>query len=162
MNSTTEIQVFTRSEVTEATGLTRTQLAYLDKLNLICPIKAGSDKKHTLLYSEKQLIALKTYSKIREKCSLQSLRQAIEYLNEYYPEDLLTDKRLVVCGNKVFWIDDTREERDKIFLQISNSREAQIVFSFTISDLVEEIKKDVSNVINLADRINKAYSRKAA
>lgn len=152
--------IFSRQEVLKLSGLSSKQLSYLDKLGIISPEKIGSGKKPYCQYSWTQLLALRAYAKLRENCSLQTLRDAIAYFKEYHPEELLRDKRLIVSSNKVYWIDDSKEEMGLIMLEILNGKEAQTILplSFTISELVTELrqKSRENNVVNFEERFDKA------
>jgi DNA-binding transcriptional MerR regulator len=140
---------WTRSEVSKLTSLTRTQLDYLEKNQLITPIRIGS--KPIILYSWQQIIILKTYAKLREECSLQALRDAFKYLNHSY-EQLLLSKRLVAFENVIYWIEDTKDDFWQI-TTVSGKNKGQMVMTFTMTELIDDLKQlGKSNILNFEER----------
>ena len=148
------LRMFTRQEVIKLTGLTRTQLSYLDGNDLIKPEKIGNPKKPHCLYSWYQLIGLRAYARLREKCSLQSLREVIDYLNPETIEQFLADKRLIVMDNQFIWINDNPDEIVGILLNGKN--QGQLIASFTFADLIDDIKQNGGDtILNLENRLQK-------
>lgn len=140
---------WTRTEVSKLTMLTKTQLEYLEKNQLIVPTRIGS--KPTILYSWQQIVVLKTYAKLREECSLQALREAFKYLNQSY-EQLLLSKRLVAYENVIYWIEDNKDDLWRI-ITVSGKNKGQMVMTFTMQELIDELEKlGKSNILNFEQR----------
>jgi len=145
---------WTRLEVSKLSGITTSQLNYLDKIGLITPKRIGN-KRPVVLYSWVQLVVLRAYAKLRVECSLQALREAVKYLGEH-PEKLLVDKRLVAYENDIFWIDDTEPDFYKA-VTVSGRNKGQMIMTFTLQDLIDElftVGKD--NVVDFEDRFKNA------
>ena len=102
---------------------------------------------------------MRAYAKLRQECSLQTLRDAVKYLGDH-PEKLLVDKRLVAFENEIFWIDDTESDVYKA-VTLSGRNKGQMIMTFTLQDLIDElfsVGKD--NVIDFEERFKN--STKAA
>ena len=141
---------WSRTEVSRLSGLSTSQLDYLNRIELIKPKRIG-DKRAIVLYSWGQLLVLRAYAKLREQCSLQALRDAVKYLGEH-PEKLLVDKRLVAFENEIFWIDDTESDVYKT-VTLSGKNKGQMIMSFTLQDLVNEVfASGKDNIIDFEKR----------
>ena len=159
--------VFARQEVLLLTGLSSKQLSYLDKLGIISPEKIGSTKKPYCNYSLMQLIMLMAYSKLREDCSLQQLKDAFLDMQDVHPFHLFWDKRIVVTSDKVFWIEsDEMVAVQKVFNQLLNNEKPLTIlpFSFKVRDLIEEMRqRALDNGVNFfEERLEKAIEKSKA
>ena len=145
---------WTRSETVKLTNLSRMQLEYLEKNQLILPTRIGA--KPTILYSWRQIIILKAYAKLREDCSFQALKDAFKYLNQSY-EQLLISKRLVAYQNTIYWIEDTKDDLWQV-VTASGKNKGQMVTTFAMSELVDELKEvGKASVLNFEQRFKECY-----
>lgn len=143
---------WTKKEIGKITGLTKSQLDYLERLGWIQPIKIGSEKRPTVLYTWEMLVALQAYTELREECSLQTLRKAVDYLQ--LNDDVskhIANKRLVALKNNIYWIDD---EPENCYRTLCTGKHiGQIEFNISGNNLLTNIwNKGVNNVVNFAER----------
>jgi DNA-binding transcriptional MerR regulator len=148
---------WTRLEVSKLAGITPSQLDYLTKIGLITPKRIGN-KRPVVLYSWVQLVVIRVYAKLREEYSLQTLRNAIEYLNEH-PEKLLINKRLVAYANEILWIDDTEIDFYKA-VAVDGKNKGRMIATFTLQNLIDElVKVGKDNIVDFEDRYNYGSSQ---
>ncbi len=95
---------FTRTETLVLTGTTSNRLAYLDRAGVVVPEKYGNPKKPTVIYTWEQVLEIRAISHLRQKISLQTVRQIIEFLQASGFDDNLYDKHLVVVNDEVYWV----------------------------------------------------------
>ena len=143
---------WTKKEVIELTGLSRGKLEYLDRVGLLKPIRYGSLEMPTMRYTWEHLIMLKAYSKIREKCSLQALREAFDFLKLENPMQHIADKRLIACSKKVYWINLDYKEFVTL-VSGGNKGQGQFLFAIEGDEILREIWDSGENkVLNFAER----------
>ena len=98
------INGFTRRETLALTGTTSNQLQYLERAELVIPHRIGTSSKPTVLYSWEQILEIRSIKNLRQEISLQTVRKIIKFLDDSSFDDTLRDKKLVVIGDEVFWI----------------------------------------------------------
>lgn len=152
---------WSKKEVLQLTGLSRGKLEYLDKVGLLQPIRYGSCDMPIIVYTWEQLVALKAYAEMRKDCSLQALRQALDFLQLEDPITHIAKKQLVACGNKVYWIYDSPQELAVI---VSGNMRGQRVFIIKGNELLERLwDEGENNVLDFAARAKeKPCSRRVA
>ncbi len=95
---------FTRQEAITLTGVTSSRLAYLDRVKLVVPQKYGNSKKPVVIYSWEQILEIRAISNLRQKISLQTIREIIGFLELNRFDYQLKDKDLVTVNDKVYWV----------------------------------------------------------
>jgi hypothetical protein len=130
--------LFTRSELCRLTGLTLSQIVTAEGYGIITPV---SQIKGTLRYGYTwgDLVELMAYSKLREVCTVRKITQAVETLSRLKLSNTLSDKRLLAYGDLLVWIDDTADSLSSKIIELTGKNPGQTVFTFTYSDLLEEI-----------------------
>lgn len=152
MSSNTN-NLFTRRETVELTDLTLNQLVTLEKNNLVEPIRDETlDPTSKIFYDWARLIELRAIRKLRENCSLQTLRKAVTVLDELQIEVDFSDKRLIAYGNDVFWINDSPEELATNIIQLTGKVPGQILITFTYEELICELWERSTQVIDFERR----------
>lgn len=95
---------FTRQETIALTKTTSSRLAYLDRVGLVEPEKYGNTKKPTVIYSWAQVLEIRAINNLREKVSLKTIKEMIQYLNKNRFEPSLRDKHLVAINGEIYWL----------------------------------------------------------
>lgn len=145
---------WTRSEASKLTNLSRAHLEYLEKNQLILPTRTGV--KPAILYSWRQIIILKIYTKLRQECSLQALRDAFKYLNQSHEQTLIS-KRLVAYENIIYCIDDSKDDLWQV-VTVSDQDKGQMVATFAMIEILDELKQvGKSNIFNFEQRFEECY-----
>lgn len=137
---------FTRQETLRLTGLTSNKLSYLDRTDLVKPKKIGNPKHPTVIYSWEQILEIKTISRLREKISLQEIRQVINYLKQENYDFSIFKMSLLFFNSKLYWVKDEDELRKKVIELTGKYRGQFVIHSVTpigdiITELWEEAKK---------------------
>ncbi|MBD2341833.1 MerR family transcriptional regulator [Calothrix sp. FACHB-156] len=68
------------------------------------PEKYGNSKKPTVIYSWEQVLEIRAINDLRQKISLQTVRNIVKFLDESGFDISLKDKHLVVVDDQVFWV----------------------------------------------------------
>jgi DNA-binding transcriptional MerR regulator len=140
---------WTRKEVLQLTGLTLSNLEYLDKIGLIQPIRIGLSKKPIVRYSWQHIVALRAYAEMRKQCSLQAFRKALDDLQLEDPWLHISKKQLVAFNNEIYWIPDDPTE----YAQLIRGKERQVVFSITGNELLQGLWSNGENkIVDFAKR----------
>ena len=73
-------------------------------LMIVEPEKYGNTKKPTVIYSWAQVLEIRAINNLREKVSLQTIKEMIQYLDKNGFEPSLPDKRLVAVNGEILWV----------------------------------------------------------
>jgi len=95
---------FTRQETIALTKTTSSRLAYLNRVGIVEPERYGNTKKPTVIYSWAQVLEIRAINNLREKVSLQTIKEMIQYLDKNGFEPSLRDKRLVAVNGEILWV----------------------------------------------------------
>lgn len=146
-------QYFTRQEVIKLSDLTIGQFHVFERLGIVTPLKLPTGKNGLVLYNWEQLLIAKTYSKLREEASLQSIKEALKYLKENEAKEIFKSKKLIVYNKRIFWV-DTDEQFTQV-IQVSGKQQGQLVMTFLVEDLLKEMIKcgKDCNIVDFAERI---------
>jgi len=126
----------------KVTGVSRMQLAYWDKENIVRPSKPASGRGSQRLYSFNELVQLKTAKNFRDqKLPLQRLRKALVNLRRLFPDvqQPLAEMTFLTDGETVFIL--TRDQNTLL-----DVIKKQFVFSIPFGALVEELKGKVKDL----------------
>ena len=129
--------------VKEITGVSRMQLQHWDRTGIVRPsIKIGAGKGSRREYSFKDLVELKVAKRLREEgISLQKIRKALEYLRKNFPDVKapLAELRFLTNGVDIFVV--TKDPQI-----ILDALRGQLVFSFALGELIDELKGSIKNL----------------
>jgi len=150
------IKMFTRQEVIKLSGLTATRLSYLDRIDMVKPLKTNSTKKPTCLYTWEQLLELRCIFKLRENASLIQLRQAKAYLENCFGSDDLAEKQLISVNNVIYLKQDTSDELRHLLIEISGKNQGQItsLIFFSLNNILVELWEESRhhNIVDFSSR----------
>jgi len=95
---------FTRQETLALTKTTSSRLAYLDRTDVVVPEKYGNSKKPTVIYSWEQVLEIRAISELRQRVSLQTVREIVQFLDQSGFDASLNDNHLVAVNNDLLWV----------------------------------------------------------
>ena len=98
------LEGFTRRETQELTGTTSNRLQYLERSQLVIPHRIGQSQRPTVLYTWEQVLEIRAIKNLRQGISLQTVRKITNFLDKSGFDDSLSDKRLIVIDDEVFWV----------------------------------------------------------
>lgn len=132
---------FTRKEVMSLTGLKSGRLSYFDQTGLVQPEKIGGSKHPVVLYTWEQLLELRAIAKLRDKLSLQQIRQVIKFLRESGYEDGLYNKPLLFINSSLCLQTEKDELGNRLAMEVLGNHSGQLVFDWIdpLGQLAEEI-----------------------
>lgn len=151
-------KLFTRAELSKLTGLSLGQIATAEGYGIVSPISDESFKGRQLYgYVWGDLVELVAYAKLRQVCTVKTITNGVEILSKLKLSNTLSDKRLLAYGGLLLWIDDTADSLSSKIIELTGKNPGQTVFTFTYSDLLEEIW-DKGNLI-IKDFENRAEDK---
>ena len=138
---------FTRKEVMALTGLKSGRLSYFDQTELVQPEKIGGSKHPVVLYSWEQLLELRVIAKLRDRLSLQQIRQVIKFLRDSGYEDGLYNKPLLFINSSLCLQTDKDELGRRLAMEVLGSHSGQLVFDWIdpLGKLDEEVAAEAQN-----------------
>lgn len=155
------LERFTRREVMELTGATSNQLQYLERAELMIPTRIWNGKKKPDVYYDwKQVLEIRAIRNLRNNTSLQIIRKILEFFEKYGLDTSLSNKRIVVVDDEVFWIKDDWTDFGKQIsaLKVADKRgkgigQYTLIVFPTLSEIVDEVWEVAENsqVINIDD-----------
>lgn len=147
---------FTRQEALSITGISSGRLSYLDKTELISPLRIGNPKRSKVIYSVGQIIELKVISRLREKLSLQEIRKVVEFLKSRNYEQSLFDCNLIFVDDQLYLIEDW-EKFGTMVLTASGKNKGQIVIHEIgkIGEVLSDLRREAERheVLDFEKRI---------
>lgn len=154
-----ETNYFLRLEVLKITKVSKSTLGYLEKLELIKPIDRDGRKVY---YDWYQLIEIKMIVKLREKVSLQTIRETIENLKMYCNHTKLSNKKLVAYNNEIILLDKNEDLNEIIATVMSGKNSGQFVLHqvLPMANIVNELLENGRNNIVDFDKRLKAENVK--
>lgn len=134
---------FTRQETIALTGISSGRLSYLDRTQLVVPVKFGNPRHPKVVYSWQQVLEIKTIERLREKLPLQEIRKILEFLKERDHQPTFFAHRLVFVNDQLFLIEDLREFGLRV-LEASGDGKGQVVIHEvgTIGDIIAELTRE--------------------
>ena len=139
---------FTRQETIKLSGLTGSQISYLDKLGLILPTKHGNPVKPSCLYSFEQVLILKIYAELRKAYTFRQLEPALT--QGKFPFELTPSVKIVFTSDGIGKVDDGVGEPGvfQIFFDaVEKGRKTAIkiyVPHFQVSDLIKDLRQNAA------------------
>lgn len=126
------------------TGLKSGRLSYFDHTELVQPEKIGGSKHPVVLYSWEQLLELRAIAKLRDRLSLQQIRQVIKFLRESGYEDGLYNKPLLFINSSLCLQTEKDELGNRLAMEVLGNHSGQLVFDWIdpLGSLADEIDKD--------------------
>lgn len=135
---------FTRQETIALTKTTSSRLAYLDRVGIVTPEKYGNTKKPTVIYSWAQVLEIRAINDLREKVSLQTIREMIQYLDKNGFEPSLKNKHLVAINGEILWVLPDWSDMPRVMtLASKNSKAGAGQFVLVVLPAIEDIIKAV-------------------
>lgn len=95
---------FTRRHAVVLARSSPSRLAYLEKMGIIMPHRAGLPHRPELFYSWEQILEIRAISRLRQHLSFQTIRKIIQYFDQHGFGPSLRDKHLVITASGVSWI----------------------------------------------------------
>lgn len=134
---------FTRQETIALTGIDSGRLSYLDRTQLVVPVKFGNPKHPKVFYSWQQVLEIKTIERLREKLPLQEIRKILNFLKERDYEPAFFVHKLVLVNTKLYLIEDLREFGLSV-LEASRENKGQVVIHEVgaIGDIMTELMRE--------------------
>jgi DNA-binding transcriptional MerR regulator len=134
---------FTRQETIALTGIDSGRLSYLDRTQLVVPVKFGNPKHPKVVYSWQQVLEIKTIERLREKLPLQEIRKILNFLKERDYEPAFFVHKLVLVNTKLYLIEDLREFGLSV-LEASGEKKGQVVIHEVgaIGDIMTELMRE--------------------
>lgn len=135
---------FTRKEIMALTGLKSGRLSYFDQTELVQPEKIGGSKHPVVLYSWEQLLELRAIAKLRDRLSLQQIRQVIKFLRDSGYEDRLYNKPLLFINSSLCLETGKTELGDRLVTEVLGKHSGQLVFEWIdpLGQLAQEVEED--------------------
>lgn len=130
--------------VSKVTGASLRQMEYWDRTGLVKPsVQPAVGKGIPRLYSFTDILQIKTVATLREEgISLQRIRRCIAYLKAHLAEieTPLAELRLLTDGETIFVLTDDPK------VVVDTLRKGQLVWSFAIGKMVQEVRKEVEQL----------------
>lgn len=144
-----EVIMFLKKECMALTGLTSGQIDSLRKHNIISGECYHGNKCR---FSWSELVEMKTIAKLREKVSLQKIREAKEFLKQInFTDDSLMNKRLVFLSKNIVLFD----EKEDILITLTGKYKGQYVLTVVFcNDILKELREDCQKkILNFEKRL---------
>jgi DNA-binding transcriptional MerR regulator len=135
----TSIGKFTRQEAMKLTAVSSNKLTYWEQKGLVVPEKAGNPAHPYVMYTGEQVLQLKIIQRLRERISLQEIKQVLRFLKERgYQPSLLKGNLIFV--NKVLCLVEDHDFR-QVILEVSGKNKGQAVINYlgNVGDVVDEL-----------------------
>jgi DNA-binding transcriptional MerR regulator len=134
---------FTRQETIALTGMKSGKLSYYDETQLVVPAKHGNPKRPKVFYSAEQVLQLKVIQRLRERLSLQEIREVIGFLKERDYKPTLFECNLVFVGTKLYLIENW-EDFGMMVLEASGKGKGQIIIHQIgpIGDVISDLEHE--------------------
>ncbi|WP_222620523.1 MerR family transcriptional regulator [Sphaerospermopsis sp. LEGE 00249] len=142
----------------ELTGATSNQLQYLERSELIKPIRVWNGKKKPeVYYTWQQILEIRAIRNLRETTSLQVIRKILNFFENYQIDKTLRDKQIVVVNEEVFWVDISWSDFGEIIsaLKIGDSRGKGIgQYTLLVVPALKEIINEIWGIAKQSSVIN--------
>lgn len=134
---------FTRQETLSLTGISSSRLSYLDRTELVIPQKFGNSKHPKVIYTWEQVLEIKTIERLREKLSLQEIRNVLDFLRTKNHIISLFSHTLVFVNKELYLIEDL-EKFGLTVLKASGNNKGQVVIKEigTVGDVISELFRE--------------------
>jgi hypothetical protein len=147
---------FTRQETIALTGIDSGRLSYLDRTQLVVPLKFGNPKHPKVVYGWQQVLEIKTIERLREELSLQEIRKVLKFLQERAYEPAFFVHKLVFVNAQLYLIEDIRDF-GLVVLEASGESKGQVVIHEigAIGDIMAELTKEAEkhHVLDFEKRV---------
>lgn len=148
------------------TGFKSGRLSYFDRTHLVKPEKIGDLKHPVVLYTWEQLLELRAIAKLRDKLSLQQVRQVVKFLRESGYENGLYNKPLLFINSVLCLETGKNELGERLVSEVSGKHSGQLVFEWIdpLGQLDKEVEDDARSnpAINFESFRDRAKSAKVA
>lgn len=148
------------------TGLKSGRLSYFDRTALVQPEKIGDSKHPVVLYTWEKLLELRAIAKLRDRLSLQQIRQVIKFLRESGYKDGLYNKPLLFINSSLCLATEKSELGDRLAMEVLGNHRGQLVFDWIdpLGRLDQEVEEDArtNSAIDFESFKNRAGSAETA
>lgn len=122
------IQGFTRQETIALTGCDSNRLSYLDRTNIISPVKVGNPKKPKCFYSAEQIVRLKLLNHLEDRSSNQGSLKLIQALNDDQLESISQGGRIALISKSPHLLNDSDswEMFGKCVLEVARQNDGDV------------------------------------
>jgi len=103
------ISGLTRQETVALTNVSASRLSYLDSTGIVSPEKFGNPKHPKVIYSWEKILKIKIIDRLREKLSLQEIRQVLEFLEKLNYTPSLSKCNLVFIDEELYLIENWQD-----------------------------------------------------
>jgi DNA-binding transcriptional MerR regulator len=144
---------FTRQETIKVTKIDEMKLKYLEKLGLIKPCHRDGRKVY---YNWYQLLELKIITVLREKVSLQTLKEAIDNLEKYCNSKNLYDKKLVAYNSEIVLLDKNENISQVVAIELTGKNTGQLLLRevLTLNEIINELLDNgKNNIVDFNERL---------
>jgi len=152
---------FTRHETIDLTGIDSGRLSYLDRTQLVVPLKFGNPKHPKVVYSWQQVLEIKTIERLRENLTLQEIRKVLIFLKECDYEPSFFAHKLVLVNSQLYLVEDVRKFGLTV-LEASGANKGQVVIHEVgaIGDIISELMSEAEkhHVLDFEKRANISIS----
>ncbi len=152
-----ENNYFSRQDISNLTGLTKSQLSYLSVIGLVKPIVSvhGTGSFYTYL----QVIEIKSIQKFHEDFGIRKtkLKIAKDVLKKIDSSRDLSDKNILIAYGELFFINKNDLE-DKLISLSKDPNQYGLVKYFALADLEKELDC-TAKIINMSDYLHKKNTR---
>jgi DNA-binding transcriptional MerR regulator len=144
---------FTRQEVIKMTGVNSGRLSYLDQTGVVVPEKFGNPQHPKVFYSWEKVLQIKVIDRLRERLSLQEIRNILKFLEQRNYQPSLFQCNLVFVGDRLYLIEDW-EEFGHMILEASGKNKGQLVVQEigAIGEVIAELQAMKDEVLDFEKR----------
>lgn len=155
-------ELFTRQETIELTEATSNQLQYLERSELISPIRITEGRKKPLVfYTWEQILEIRAVRNLKEQSiSLQTRKKIIQFLDKSRIDSTLRDKLLIAINDRVFWIN--RDWSDFGFYMSSSSELSIAQYNLIVVPPLKNIIDEVWHIARQSQVIDLKEFKKRA
>jgi DNA-binding transcriptional MerR regulator len=145
-NYLNQTNYFSRQETLKIVKMSDNNLAYLERIGLIKPIYRDGRKVY---YNWYQLLELKIITVLREKVSLQTLKEAIDNLEKYCNSKNLYDKKLVAYNSEIVLLDKNENISQVVAIELTGKNTGQLLLRevLTLNEIINELLDNGKNNI---------------
>jgi hypothetical protein len=145
--------MFNRKDAAKLSGLKPNQIDYLLRIGIVSAVKVSHKK---LLFSWGDVLEMKCISKLREKVSLQQIKDAKKYLEKINFSDVsLRNKKIVCITNKLVLID---KDKDISYILSGKSKGQCLLTVVFCDEIIDDIEQfGQNNIVNFENKKDDNY-----
>ncbi|NDJ18569.1 MerR family transcriptional regulator [Myxacorys almedinensis] len=153
---------FTRQEAIALAKTTSSNLAYLDRAELVVPEKYGNSKKPTVIYKWEQILEIRVIQDLRKKTSPQTVKKVVQFLQTNGFNSSLADKHLVVINDEVFLVPPDWSNMPKVMRVASKRSRGLGQFVLVVFPPLEDLVREIWETAKKSEVIDfESFKRRA-